>query len=285
MSYQPFDTHLKPARARLPDGTCDCHFHIFDSLATYPLDTSSTYTPTPATQQDYQALCLAYGIDRAVLVHPSVYGPDHSSYEHLLTKNQDWMRGVAVAYPETTDLQLERWNQLGTKGTRINVLFQAGPPRAHIDTIIDKVKPYGWHIQLFGDLIDTPDLASHIVDRGLPVVIDHIGHGAPDQLITSPGFLNLLALMREGQAWVKLSAPYRLSTQGPHYPEVHQLVDALVNANPARVLWGTDWPHPRITGSMPNDGNLVDLVFDWLPDAAIQQAVLVDNPTQLYWTD
>jgi len=285
MSYLPFDPVLKPARSRLPAGACDCHFHIFDRPDQFPLSSGRAYTPTPATQASYQALRDAYGIDRAVLVHPSVYGPDHASYEWLLRENAAWLRGVAVAYAHTPDADIARWHGLGTRGTRVNVLFQGGPTQGDIDSIIDKVKPHGWHVQLFGDLEQVPALAPRIVERGLPVVVDHIGHGEPERLAGSPGFANLLALLREGRAWVKLSAPYRLSRQAPAYPEVRRLVDAILAANPARAVWGTDWPHPHIAGRMPNDGDLVDLAFDWLPDAAARQAVLVDNPTRLYWTD
>lgn len=285
MTYLPFDKSLKPARAKLPKGSCDCHFHIFDQASAYPLVESAAYTPTPATQKDYQALCNAYGITRAVLVHPSVYGADHASYEALMEANTDWLRGVAVVFPHTTDAQIERWNQLNTKGTRINVLFSNGPSRKDIDSIIDKVKPYGWHIQLFADLTESADLALYIADRGLSVVVDHIGHGAPEQLAKSPGFANLRSLMQDGRAWIKLSAPYRLSVQAPGYPEVRPLVDTIMDTSPTQAIWGTDWPHPHIKGPMPNDGDLVDLVFDWLPDAASRQAVLVDNPTRLYWSD
>src|SRR5690606_33892148 len=152
-TYLPFDPSLKPARARLPQGSCDCHFHIFDQASTYPLAPTAAYVPTPATQEDYQALCKTYGIDRSVLVHPSVYGADHTSYEALMAAKTEW-RGVAVAHAHTTDAEIERWNQLRTKGTRVNVLFSNGPSRKDIDSIMDKVQPYGWHIQLFADLTE-----------------------------------------------------------------------------------------------------------------------------------
>src|SRR5690606_19613378 len=132
-----------------------------------------------------------------------------------------------------------------------------GPSRQDMDSIIDKVQPYGWHIQVFGDLTEYSDLVPYIADRGLPVVVDHIAHGDPARLLNSPGFANLLSLMRDGRAWVKLSAPYRLSTQAPGYPETRPLVDAIMDANPAQAVWGTDWPHPHIKGTMPNDGDLV----------------------------
>ncbi|MBO1113034.1 amidohydrolase family protein [Bordetella petrii] len=284
MTYLPFDAALKPARQRLPAGACDCHFHIFESPGQYPLAAGRAYTPTPAPRASYQALRAAYGIDRAVLVHPSVYGADHASYEALLAEHAAWLRGVAVAYAHTPDEDIARWHRLGTRGTRVNVLFQGGPTQADIDSIIDKISPHGWHVQLFGDLSRVPDLAPRIAGR-VPVVVDHIGHGQPGQLIGSAGFANLLALLREGRAWVKLSAPYRSSADAPAYPEVRPLVDAILDANPAQAVWGTDWPHPHIPGPMPNDGDLVDLVYDWLPDASIRQAVLVDNPARLYWRD
>ncbi|MCD0502303.1 amidohydrolase family protein [Bordetella petrii] len=283
--YLPFNNQLKSAKGRLPAGSCDCHFHVFDEIEKYPFSPQRAYTPTRATQADYDALREAYGIDRAVLVHPSVYGPDHRSFEALLEKNNGWLRGVAVVHADTPDEDIARWHQLGTRGTRINVLFENGPTMPQIENIIDKVRPYGWHIQLFGDLVHVPELAPYIVKRGLDVVVDHLAHGEPAQLIQSQGFKNLLELMREGTGWVKLSAPYRLSTNAPRYPEVTALVNAFLDANPRQAVWGTDWPHPHIRPPMPNDGDLVDLLFDWLPDEQSRNAVLVENPTRLYWSD
>ena len=284
MRDRSFDRTLKPAQNKLPAGTCDCHFHIFEDTSVYPVAATSTYVPAIATQSDYEALCRMYGIERAVLVHPSVYGSDHTSYEKLMAENAAWMRGVVVASADTDDKDLERWDQLGTRGTRINMLYASAPSLQEVDTIIDKVKPLGWHIQLITDLVHDNTLVSHIADRGVPVVVDHLGHGTPGELIKSPGFANLCSLMKEGEAWVKLSAPYRLSKQAPGYAEVRQLVDTLLAANSRQTVWGTDWPHPNFEGPMPNEADLVDLVFEWFPDAALQQAILVDNPTRLYWT-
>lgn len=284
MSYLAFDREFKTARKRLPKNTCDCHFHVFDNFQKYPFADSRSYTPTPATVADYQAMANAYGIERAVLVHPSVYGADHSSFEDILAENSAWMRGVAVAFPDTPEEDIARWAQIGTKGTRINALLYDATPES-IRRIIDKVKVHDWHVQLFADLINKPDLASHIVDQGVKIVVDHLGHGDPEQLIKSKGFSNLLALLREGRAWVKLSAPYRSSIQQPNYPDTRALVEAIVKARPTQAVWGTDWPHPMINGPMPNDGDLVNTVFDWLSDAALLEAVLVDNPTHLYWGD
>ncbi|HLR12959.1 MAG TPA: amidohydrolase family protein [Burkholderiaceae bacterium] len=286
MKDRSFDPNLKPAQKRLPAGSCDCHFHVFEDVAVFPVADTATYVPALASLTDYERLCREYGIDRAVLVHPSTYGSDHSSYEKLMQENRHWMRGVVVAPVDVSEKDLERWHDLGTRGTRVNMLYaSARPSMDDLHVIIDKVKPLGWHLQMIADVSVDADALKAVADREIPVVIDHLGHGKPGQLIESAGFATLCALMREGRAWVKLSAPYRLSRQAPQYTETRVLVDALLKAGPEQAVWGTDWPHPNFDGPMPNDGDLVDLAFDWLPDSALQQAVLVDNPARLYWSE
>lgn len=269
---------------RLPAGSCDCHFHIFDQTR-YPYAAQRSYTPPDATLVDYQALRAQWGIDRAVLIHPSVFGSDHQSFEALLRDNRSWLRGVAVAFPDTADADIERWHTLGSRGSRINALFAGGPGLAAMRSLADKIRPWGWHLQLLIDLVESPTLPQQVADLGVPVVVDHLGHHAVQALLKSPGLANLLALMKEGRAWVKLSGPYRASAQQPRYAELDPLVERLVQANPARAVWGTDWPHPSSQHPLPSDAALIDRVFDWLPDATLRQQVLVDNPSALYWAD
>lgn len=201
-----------------------------------------------------------------------------------MAANRDWLRGVAVIPANIDEASLECWHALGTKGTRINRAFPNGPSDQDVDTIIQKIKPFGWHIQIFVNLIQDAALLKRVTDQGVPVVVDHMGLAGAQALLPSAGLKNLLSLMKEGSAWVKLSAPYRSSTQQPHYEDLRPLVDAFLQANDAQVVWGTDWPHPHIA-AMPNDGDLVDLVYDWFPDEGLQQKVLVDNPNRLYWTE
>jgi predicted TIM-barrel fold metal-dependent hydrolase len=112
-----------------------------------------------------------------------------------------------------------------------------------------------------------------------------MGHHPAPELLQSPGFVRLCNLLKEERAWVKLSAPYRLSGAHPQYTDLRPLVDALLQANPKRLVWGTDWPHPASPFPVPDDEALMARVFDWLPDAALRQQVLVDNATALYWQD
>lgn len=270
--------------ARLPAGTCDSHFHVFEA-SRYPYAAHRSYTPPDATMADYIALCRRYGIDRAVLVHPSVFGADHLSLERSLQEHGDWLRGVAVVFPDTPEQSLARWHALGVRGTRVNSLHAGGPAVEDMRAIVAKVAPLGWHVQVLIDLATRPDLVGAVCDMGVSVVVDHLGHHPPAALAGSAGFANLLALVREGRAWVKLSGPYRSAAQAPNYGDSQRLVDALVAANPRMLVWGTDWPHPPAAYPIPTDDALVALVWRWLPDPQLRQAILVDNPTRLYWAD
>jgi predicted TIM-barrel fold metal-dependent hydrolase len=279
--------HGSPLHAigrRLPTGSCDCHFHIFDQ-SRYAYAADRSYTPPDATLAHYQAIRAQWGIDRAVLIHPSVFGADHSSFEELLGDHADWLRGVAVAYPDTPESVIERWHRLGSRGSRINALFAGGPGLHAMRSLVDKIRPLNWHLQLLIDLVESPTFPQQVADLGLPVVVDHMGHHAVDKLLHSPGLRNLLALMAEGRAWVKLSAPYRLSAASARYAELDPLVERFVQANAQRIVWGTDWPHPSSPHPLPTDASLIERVFDWLPDEDLRQQVLVHNPTALYWSD
>jgi 2-pyrone-4,6-dicarboxylate lactonase len=118
---------------------------------------------------------------------------------------------------------------------------------------------------------------------GVPVVVDHIGHLPAARAAASKGFASLASLLREGRVWAKLSGPYRLTAQRAGFADVRPLVDRLVQANPARLVWGSDWPHPSIAAPMVNDTELANLAGEWLGDPVLRQQVLVSNPTHLYW--
>lgn len=269
---------------RLPAGTCDSHFHVFDS-GRYPYASHRHYTPPDATLADYLALCSRFGIDRAVLVHPTVFGGDHRSFEEILQAHPDRLRGVAVVSPETPDADIARWHRLGARGTRITTVFAGGPDMKAIERVVAKVRPFGWHVQLLADVEERPELVAHVHALGVQVVVDHMGHHRAVDLHRSAGFANLLALLGEGVAWVKLSAPYRLSPASHGDADIQRVVQALAKANERRLVWGTDWPHPASAHAVPADDQLVSLVSDWLPDAALREAVLVHNPSRLYWAD
>lgn len=279
----PFDPVVKAPRERLPKGTCDCHFHVFEDVSRYPLAEGRSYTPAAAPMRDFRRMMAAVGVDRAVLVQPSVYGSDHTLFVDMLQEHGAWLRGVAVVRAGTPEKDIDAWHQAGSRGTRVNALYAAGAPIGEIEAIVNRIRPHGWHLQVCIDVDAEPKLLEQIVDLGAPVVVDHIGHMPAERAATSRGFATLEALLREGRIWTKLSGPYRLTAQRSGFSDVQPMVDRLVKANPARLVWGSDWPHPSIAPPMVNDTGLANLAFDWLGDAALRQRVLVDNPTKLYW--
>jgi 2-pyrone-4,6-dicarboxylate lactonase len=190
---------------------------------------------------------------------------------------------VAVVRADTPEKDIELWHRAGSRGSRVNALYAAGAPVAEIEAIVQRIRPHGWHLWVCIDVDAQPQLLERIVDMGVPVVVDHIGHLPAQRAAESPGFATLVSLLREGRVWAKLSGPYRLTAQRSGFSDVRPLVDRLVQANPARLVWGSDWPHPSIAAPMVNDTELADLAGEWLGDAALRQQVLVANPTALYW--
>lgn len=278
------DVQTSDTPRRLPAGACDCHFHVFDS-ARYPYAAERSYTPPDATLAQQTALRARHGIDRCVLIHPSVFGADHRSLEDLLAGQAPAMRGVAVVFPHTPEEDLARWHALGVRGSRVNALFAGGPGLHALQGLCARIRPWGWHVQLLIDLVQSPHDPQRVADSGTEVVIDHMGHADPTALLGSAGLANVLALMAEGRAWVKLSAPYRLSALGVRHPDLPRLIERFLRANPERVVWGTDWPHPSPPHAPDDDDALVSSVFDWLPDIGLRHQVLVRNPEVLYGFD
>lgn len=278
--YLPFDSRVEPMN-RLPAGTVDCHFHVFEDPAIYPFTENRSYTPSLAPWAAFQAMNDAIGADRAVLVHPSVYGYDHSTLYDTLAAHPDRLRAVGVLATDTTEAEIERLHRAGTRGARVNILFAGGNNLKDAETLARKIRPFGWHIQFLVDVSTQPEIPSWASKLGVPVVFDHFGHPSnPD--VNDAGFQNMCALVKEGTAWVKLSGAYRVVNATNKWSAIQPFVDALLKTRTDRLVWGTDWPHPNIPAPMPNDGDIADAVFKWLPEALLRQQVLVRNPEVLY---
>ncbi len=279
-----FDPHPRIPSLRLPPLSCDAHHHIFGPYADYPMQPERSYTPPEATLADYRRMCQALGIERSVLVHPSIYGTDLASLIGTLEQCSDWMRGVAVVDESVDDRTLALLDRAGVRGVRFNVLVKGGTPLAQARAIGVRVARLGWHVQLLVDLAAHPSFYQDWKDFPATVVVDHMGHMATSHGVDAPGFQGMLRLLAERRCWAKLSGAYRTSALAHPYPDTLPFVEALVKTNPERLVWGTDWPHP-VVRAMPNDGDLADLVPVWLPSEDLREQVLVRNPARLYGFD
>lgn len=270
----------------MPAGAVDCHAHVFGPSARYPYHPERTYTPPDAPLDAYRHLHHVLGIERGVLVQPSVYGTDNHALADALAALRDQgldYRGVAVVKAGVSDAELDMLAAAGIRGVRLNLLFRGGIEWPAVEQLAARLAEQGWHLQCLIDVSRCDDLEARFRALPVPVVVDHMGHAPAGRTLADPGFAALLRLMTEGKAWTKLSGPYRFTAEHrPPYRDVTPIARALIEANPERVVWGSDWPHPHIPVPMPEDGELLNMLADWAPDAELRRRILVENPERLY---
>lgn len=280
---------IRKPEITIPAKSCDTHAHVFEHSDDYPFACDRTYTPPKASLEQYLELHRILGIERGVLVQPSVYGTDNSLHLHALRqlrKKGYEYRGVCVVDPDITAGELEELHEAGFRGVRMNLLFRGGLRWEDVVKLADRIADLGWHLQFLINVADCEDIMDRVTDLPVPVVFDHMGHMPATLGVEEPGFRKLLKLLEDNNAWVKLSGSYRVTMQETYpYPDVTSIARALVAANADRCLWGSDWPHPHFPGAMPDDTDLLEDLWIWVKDPDIRQRILVSNPSHLYGFD
>ncbi len=248
-----------PVNFDVPAGACDCHTHIHGDPERFPFFAGRVYTPELASPQEMSALHKTLHIERVVIVTPSVYGTDNSATLWGMKARGADARGVAVIDDKAPESELDAMGRAGVCGIRLNLLAMVSA---------------------------TKDL---VAASPVPVVFDHFANAREELGPQQPGFADLVGLVRSGKAYVKISV-----TAGPRadYAPFASLAKMLIAANPERILWGTNWPHPNSSsGRKPteltplfqvDDGLVLNLLPAWAPDAGIRKKILVDNPARLY---
>lgn len=265
----------------IPRGACDTHAHVIGDGARYPYVENRSYTPPPAPEDKYLAMLAATGMARGVLVQVSVHGTDNRYMLDVLGRHRDTLRGVAVVNPDVTDHELQAMHTAGVRGVRFNVLFGGGVGLDALDLLAPRIARLGWHAQFLMDVRHLPDAMPRLAKLPIPCVFDHMGHMPVSDGIQHPGFQALLHGVKEYGWWAKLSGAYRISEQFDHYDDVTPWAQALIQAAPDRMVWGSDWPHVSIP-RMPNTGVLRNLLPKWAPIDSLRRRILVDNPQVLY---
>jgi predicted TIM-barrel fold metal-dependent hydrolase len=276
-------------RGAVPAGSWDCHCHVFGPAARFPYAEPRSYTPEDAPLEAYLALLDRLGFARGVLVQPSAYGRDNRAMLDALARAPQRLRGVAVGGAELTPAVLRAWHAAGVRGLRANefrrdgkAYYQNGVRLAEIEPLLPLMADLGWHLQLWIDARDLPELAPSLARVPVPVVVDHMGRMEHRHGTAHPGFQALVHGVAQGRLWTKLSGTYRLGATAPDYAQARPFHEALVAANPRNLVWGSDWPHPRPEGPVPDAARLLAVFLEWTGDAGLRQAILVDNPGRLY---
>jgi predicted TIM-barrel fold metal-dependent hydrolase len=266
----------------VPAGACDTHAHVFAPAGVYAYAEKRPYTPATDTGLPaYRRMLDAIGFERAVLVHFNIYGPDNRATIDALAETPGAFRGVALVRPEVDDAALEQLSAAGMRGVRINLEFPGELGLEGVERMAPRLARLGWHVQMLTSMGRLPEIAPRLLALPLDVVIDHMGLPRSEADLATPGLARMLDLLSSGRVWVKLSAPYYGHADAPAYALATAVARRLLAANPERMLFGTNWPHPH-ADPVPDEGVLVDWIAAVTDHPAGLRQVLVDNPARLY---
>ncbi len=280
---------------KLPAGAVDAHCHVFGPSDVFPYAPERKYTPCDASKEQLFALRDHLGFDKNVIVQATCHGTDNRALVDALVNSVGKARGVATVGHDVTDAELQALHAAGVRGTRFNFVKRLADftPREVLQDIAARIAPLGWHIVIYFEAVDLPELYDFFTALPTTLVVDHMGRPDVTKPVDGPEFALFLKMMREHtNIWSKVTCPERLSEGGPPalngeqhaYRDVVPFARKLVESFPDRVLWGTDWPHPNLKNHMPDDGLLVDFIPSIAPTAELQKKLLVDNPMKLYWS-
>jgi 2-pyrone-4,6-dicarboxylate lactonase len=285
--WLPFHPNPSKPAYRPPAGAVDAHCHVFGPEAQFPFAPERKYTPCDASRDQLFALRDYLGLERNVIVQATCHGNDNRALVDALAHSNGKARGVASVARSVSDAELREMHAAGVRGTRFNFVRRLVDftPRGVLAEIAQRITPLGWHVVVYFEAQDLPELWDFFTALPTTVVVDHMGRPDVSKSVDGPEFALFLRLMREHtNVWSKVTCPERLSKSGPPgYDDVVPFARRLVETFPERVLWGTDWPHPNMKTHMPDDGKLVDYIPRIAATRELQRKLLVDNPMRLYW--
>ena len=280
----PISSPHPPTAFSPPRGACDAHCHVFGPAARFPFATGRAYTPPDSGIGLFERLQNRLGLSRAVFVQASCHGTDNLAMVDALRRGRGRYAGVAMIDESISTSEIAKLHDVGVRGTRFNFVAHLGgaPDLDVFWRLVDRVRPFGWHIVLHFDAKDLSRYTELFDRMPCPYIIDHMARVPVAEGLHQEPFQQLLGLIADERCWVKISGAERLTAHGPPpYDDVVPYARALIAAAPDRVLWGTDWPHPNVR-HMPDEGDLLDPLTQFAPDAAIRNRILVSNPETLY---
>ncbi len=279
---QPPRAVIKQPTLRVPPLSCDCHAHILGPASDYPYVADRSYTPPDALPSDYLRMLGTLGFERGIVVQASCYGEDNRrTIAAVKELGVQRARGVVMVGASIADKDLQAMHDAGIRATRFITTARGGPTLDQLKDVAARVAPFGWAVEMYIPTHAWPEVLPIVEKLAVPVVFDHMGGMLADTSRDDPVFKRILALLESGRCWTKLTG-YRPSVAGPPYDDVAPLARHLIARAPDRCVWGSDWPHTNLEGTMPDDGELLDQLGTWVDDAATLARILVANPAKLY---
>jgi 2-pyrone-4,6-dicarboxylate lactonase len=277
------DPHPRKPKLKAPPGACDTHIHLFGPAEKYPFAPDSPYTSRDALPETFIALQNTLGMSTAVIVSPGGYGRDYSLLADVLAKYPDRFRGIALLRDDTPTSEIARLSRLGVRGMRMMSAKRGQHVPNYSKEIAARVHEHGWHIQFYPHGTDIVEYADKLLALPNAIVLDHFASIPAAGGVDQPAVKAVLKMLDSGRVWLKLSGPMRCTAEPPPYPSVTPLAHVFVKHAPERMVWGSDWPHVNLDGMvMPNDGDLLDLMVEWVPDEAVRSRILTQNANKLY---
>jgi 2-pyrone-4,6-dicarboxylate lactonase len=277
------DPNPKKPKLKAPPNACDTHIHLFGPAAKYPFAADSPYIAHDALPEHFFALADKLGMSTGVIVSPGGYGRNHAMLADVLAKYPKRFRGIALVRDDIPKAEITRLTSLGVRGMRMMSHARGQHVPNYSKEIAARVHAHGWHIQFYPHGTDITEYADKLLELPNQIVLDHFASIPAEGGTDQPAVKAVLKMLDTGKVWLKLSGPMRCTQQNVPYPSVTPLAHLFVKHAPERMVWGSDWPHVNLDGrEMPNDGDLLDLMLEWVPDAAVRNRILSQNANKLY---
>jgi predicted TIM-barrel fold metal-dependent hydrolase len=277
------DPHPKKPKLKAPPGACDTHIHLFGPAAKYPFASDSPYTSRDALPETFFALQDQLGLGTAVIVSPGGYGRNMAMLADVLAQHPRRLRGIALMKDDAPVQEFARLTALGVRGLRMMSVKRGSHVPHLVPEVAAHAHEHGWHVQFYPHGTDIVEYADRLLALPNAIVLDHFASIPAAGGVDQPAVKAVFKMLDTGRVWLKLSGPMRCTGDNVPYPSVTPMARAFVHHAPERMVWGSDWPHVNLDGrEMPNDGDLLDLLLDWVPDEATRNRILVDNANALY---
>ncbi len=286
--YLPFDPNPRKPRTAPPLKSCDSQFHVFGPSAKYPPRPGAAYVMPSATWEAAQKMHKTLGIERGIIVQPTTYGADHSAtLDGLAALGPNYKACAnAVVLSQRDDAYIAKLHDAGVRGARfsrqsLGIALSA----AEMDRVLARVRELGWYVKVQPEAGGIAENVAPFEKLEIPVLLDHMGRPDPAAGAQDPNLRKTLELLRRGNFWVMLSLSEKISKAGFPWDDVVPIARSYIEAAPDRIVWASDWPHPVSVKQPPNEGDLIELLYRYAPDAATLRKILVDNPARLFGFD